>query len=90
MASTFLKRGEEQEEEEEEQERRVKGRKGGKERRREGVLGSRETSSLPHLKNFEFLGPCIIYLIILSLPLHPTQLNPLVKLIGSCGYNVDN
>lgn len=71
-------------------ERRVKGRKGVKERRREGVLGRKEMSSLPHLKNFEFLGPCIIYLIILSLPLQPTQLNPVVKLIVSCGYNVDN
>lgn len=40
---------------------------------------------MPHLKNFEFWGPCIIYLIILSLPHHPTQLNPVVKLIGSCG-----
>ena len=71
-------------------ERGVKGRKGVKERRRGGVLARRETSGLPHLKNLEFLGPCIIYLIILGLPLHPTQLNPVVKLIGSCGYNVDN
>lgn len=79
-------------------ERRGGGRGGGgkegerKERgkRKKEGRSVRETSSLPHLKNLEFLGPCIIYLIILSLPLHPTQLNPVVILIGSCGYNVDN
>lgn len=40
-----------------------------------------ETQNLPHLKMFEIFGTCIIYLIILSPPLSPTQLNIVVKVI---------